>query len=157
MCIRDSVSPTTRMNTTTAPTGTASSTRLFNYPSLKKSIGRQAALGQRCRVKTAAFAANQQYFVPGVHLTGRFVRFDHDVMRMAVVIANLGAGGRSAARSSIGDPCSPTQQCIERDRSRLIARQDCPERSRQNSGNGCLLYTSPSPRDRQKSRMPSSA
>ena len=26
-----------------------------------------------------------------MHLTGRFVRFDHDVMRMAVVIANLGA------------------------------------------------------------------
>ena len=25
------------------------------------------------------------------------------------------------------------------------------------SGCGCLLYTSPSPRDRQKSRMPSSA
>ena len=25
------------------------------------------------------------------------------------------------------------------------------------SGSGCLLYTSPSPRDRQKSRMPSSA
>ena len=25
------------------------------------------------------------------------------------------------------------------------------------SGGGCLLYTSPSPRDRQKSRMPSSA
>ena len=25
------------------------------------------------------------------------------------------------------------------------------------NGNGCLLYTSPSPRDRQKSRMPSSA
>ena len=25
------------------------------------------------------------------------------------------------------------------------------------SANGCLLYTSPSPRDRQKSRMPSSA
>ena len=24
-------------------------------------------------------------------------------------------------------------------------------------GRGCLLYTSPSPRDRQKSRMPSSA
>ena len=24
-------------------------------------------------------------------------------------------------------------------------------------GKGCLLYTSPSPRDRQKSRMPSSA
>ena len=26
-----------------------------------------------------------------------------------------------------------------------------------NFGTGCLLYTSPSPRDRQKSRMPSSA
>ena len=26
-----------------------------------------------------------------------------------------------------------------------------------NSSNSCLLYTSPSPRDRQKSRMPSSA
>ena len=25
------------------------------------------------------------------------------------------------------------------------------------TGQGCLLYTSPSPRDRQKSRMPSSA
>ena len=25
------------------------------------------------------------------------------------------------------------------------------------AANGCLLYTSPSPRDRQKSRMPSSA
>ena len=28
---------------------------------------------------------------------------------------------------------------------------------RMNSFKGCLLYTSPSPRDRQKSRMPSSA
>ena len=28
---------------------------------------------------------------------------------------------------------------------------------RRNTGNSCLLYTSPSPRDRQKSRMPSSA
>ena len=26
-----------------------------------------------------------------------------------------------------------------------------------NSGNGCLLYTSPSPRDTERSRMPSSA
>ena len=31
------------------------------------------------------------------------------------------------------------------------------ERLRQNWLNICLLYTSPSPRDRQKSRMPSSA
>ena len=31
------------------------------------------------------------------------------------------------------------------------------ELARRNHPNGCLLYTSPSPRDRQKSRMPSSA
>ena len=29
--------------------------------------------------------------------------------------------------------------------------------TRRGEGKGCLLYTSPSPRDRQKSRMPSSA
>ena len=46
----------------------------------------------------------------------------------------------------------------------LQARRDYDESARsileilQNSENrGCLLYTSPSPRDRQKSRMPSSA
>ena len=30
-------------------------------------------------------------------------------------------------------------------------------KTRFENDNGCLLYTSPSPRDRQKSRMPSSA
>ena len=33
----------------------------------------------------------------------------------------------------------------------------CEEKISAASNNGCLLYTSPSPRDRQKSRMPSSA
>ena len=32
-----------------------------------------------------------------------------------------------------------------------------PHLDKQKTINGCLLYTSPSPRDRQKSRMPSSA
>ena len=32
-----------------------------------------------------------------------------------------------------------------------------PTRTKPNTPNTCLLYTSPSPRDRQKSRMPSSA
>src|SRR5674476_1700888 len=32
-----------------------------------------------------------------------------------------------------------------------------PAEVRMGKGKGCLLYTSPSPRDRQKSRMPSSA
>ena len=34
---------------------------------------------------------------------------------------------------------------------------EMPDRDRYQRGFGCLLYTSPSPRDRQKSRMPSSA
>ena len=33
----------------------------------------------------------------------------------------------------------------------------CNEESDWDKGKSCLLYTSPSPRDRQKSRMPSSA
>ena len=32
-----------------------------------------------------------------------------------------------------------------------------PEKQAPTTSLGCLLYTSPSPRDRQKSRMPSSA
>src|SRR5678809_1609560 len=36
------------------------------------------------------------------------------------------------------------------------AEQVCNELNKNTSGNICLLYTSPSPRDRQKSRMPSS-
>ena len=44
-----------------------------------------------------------------------------------------------------------------------VAAQDAAQTSAYNlattqgQGIGCLLYTSPSPRDRQKSRMPSSA
>ena len=38
----------------------------------------------------------------------------------------------------------------------LVQRVD-PRQRRVNLAFGCLLYTSPSPRDRQKSRMPSSA
>ena len=40
----------------------------------------------------------------------------------------------------------------------LAARLEAATRNyKDNKGNICLLYTSPSPRDRQKSRMPSSA
>ena len=35
----------------------------------------------------------------------------------------------------------------------FVIQGGCPN----GNGSGCLLYTSPSPRDRQKSRMPSSA
>ena len=47
------------------------------------------------------------------------------------------------------------QEAIDKNRN-VIADFVCPtENTRRNFG--CLLYTSPSPRDRQKSRMPSSA
>ena len=41
--------------------------------------------------------------------------------------------------------------------SRIEAEESGEERPRVTNYIGCLLYTSPSPRDRQKSRMPSSA
>ena len=44
--------------------------------------------------------------------------------------------------------------CIARDSARSVALHDCDIKTYDRS---CLLYTSPSPRDRQKSRMPSSA
>ena len=43
---------------------------------------------------------------------------------------------------------------IERE---LREMMDNGENTKDTKGNSCLLYTSPSPRDRQKSRMPSSA
>ena len=36
-------------------------------------------------------------------------------------------------------------------------RKELEEKLKQSQPTSCLLYTSPSPRDRQKSRMPSSA
>ena len=39
----------------------------------------------------------------------------------------------------------------------LLTRDDVEDRTRYLNIRNCLLYTSPSPRDRQKSRMPSSA
>ena len=38
-----------------------------------------------------------------------------------------------------------------------VSDRDIIDEVKANNGSGCLLYTSPSPRDRQKSRMPSSA
>ena len=40
---------------------------------------------------------------------------------------------------------------------RIMTIKINPEKIRDVIGKGCLLYTSPSPRDRQKTRMPSSA
>ena len=39
----------------------------------------------------------------------------------------------------------------------LWLRDNCPTAHDKDSNHSCLLYTSPSPRDRTRSRMPSSA
>ena len=58
---------------------------------------------------------------------------------------------------------SPYQQQVidaslaEFDRNAAIQNQGLRDQAIQMGAYGCLLYTSPSPRDRQKSRMPSSA
>ena len=49
----------------------------------------------------------------------------------------------------IVDGCPPNIELNENDIQ--------PDLNRRKPGQSCLLYTSPSPRDRQKSRMPSSA
>ena len=45
----------------------------------------------------------------------------------------------------------------EKTQPELAKDYEMAKRPRPNTPNTCLLYTSPSPRDRQKSRMPSSA
>ena len=63
-----------------------------------------------------------------------------------------------------GDVAMPKDWDIDRDKlsndilQSIIQNKDFPfSRTCPNTPNTCLLYTSPSPRDRQKSRMPSSA
>ena len=48
-------------------------------------------------------------------------------------------------------------QLLRKKRTKQLSRNKVPALEKQPLKRGCLLYTSPSPRDRQKSRMPSSA
>ena len=59
-----------------------------------------------------------------------------------------------------GAPVSTTSGNTDHEGLKLVLHRyiiDAIEESGKNLLEGCLLYTSPSPRDRQKSRMPSSA
>ena len=66
---------------------------------------------------------------------------DRDIVKVRV---SAGRGGGDKNRKS-----GRIVEIIERHSHRFVGTY--------NESNGCLLYTSPSPRDRQKSRMPSSA
>ena len=50
-----------------------------------------------------------------------------------------------------------SEKIIVSGRRRFLIEDRLQKRARATHTNPCLLYTSPSPRDRQKSRMPSSA
>ena len=71
-------------------------------------------------------------------------RVDPRTYRLAARLMNCGIGYEEALRFRVEQVCQRRELAF----ARLLVAQD-PE--------GCLLYTSPSPRDRQKSRMPSSA
>ena len=66
---------------------------------------------------------------------------------------NLAAKGKDIINLGIGQPDFPTPINIQE--AAIKAIKDGYHGY--TPSNGCLLYTSPSPRDRQKSRMPSSA
>ena len=72
----------------------------------------------------------------------------------------VGAGG-AGLRATLGMATAGLRTaCITKvfpTRSHTVAAQGGIGAALNNMGEGCLLYTSPSPRDRQKSRMPSSA
>eukprot|EP00657_Telonema_sp_P-1_P005864 TRINITY_DN23643_c0_g1_i1.p1 TRINITY_DN23643_c0_g1~~TRINITY_DN23643_c0_g1_i1.p1 ORF type:complete len:111 (-),score=65.36 TRINITY_DN23643_c0_g1_i1:77-409(-) len=76
----------------------------------------------------------------------RFREFKH------LFIAEVEATGDLSLRSSNLNFVQTLDQMLDTEENELAAaRQQLEE------GKGCLLYTSPSPRDRTRSRMPSSA
>ena len=85
----------------------------------------------------------------------------------AMVVASLSAcstadkvkGGVAGAGDKVlgGDVASAEKAKLESQAAALKAREAELARRESALNQNCLLYTSPSPRDRQKSRMPSSA
>ena len=87
------------------------------------------------------------------------------VMEVQTAARALEAAGRSVIHMEIGEPDFPTPEPVLAAALAGIAgggiyytsALGLPELRRAIAGYYCLLYTSPSPRDRQKYRMPSSA
>ena len=63
----------------------------------------------------------------------------------------------SKVKVCVGKDKGKTGEIIEINRFRNLAKVKGANMQKKHKKATCLLYTSPSPRDRQKSRMPSSA
>ena len=77
--------------------------------------------------------------IVGCFAVSRFARIGLIVLALAITVVGMGAVGMAFLPAAVTEPVvKPVIQSVE-----LLT--------------GCLLYTSPSPRDRTRSRMPSSA
>ena len=76
--------------------------------------------------------------------------------RMALYLLDKNKDGARILANTLADAVDNIQRCTS---CRMLTSNEvcnlCEDNSRDDLS--CLLYTSPSPRDRQKSRMPSSA
>ena len=80
-----------------------------------------------------------------------------NAVRVADVAQSIGSGLAKAALGGIVDgKMVDLSHLIDQDAQLAIVTDKSPE-ALEIVRHSCLLYTSPSPRDRQKSRMPSSA
>ena len=97
------------------------------------------------------FLSNSGKLATGSALAGVALPVVHGQSSEITKIALVGCGGRGTGAASnalsVSAANGPTK---------LVAMADVFQSKLDRSYN-CLLYTSPSPRDRQKSRMPSSA
>ena len=77
-----------------------------------------------------------------------FIFADKPINRFNIINNNEDAhpGNKADLLKDLQSKINSIENCSLKDNSKNIVL-----------GDGCLLYTSPSPRDRQKSRMPSSA
>ena len=95
-------------------------------------------------------------------LDARLIGDDGEITAVSTDTRTLGAGALFVAlRGERFDAHDFCEQAVQAGASALLVERELPLAIPQlvvtDSLKGCLLYTSPSPRDRQKSRMPSSA
>ena len=80
-----------------------------------------------------------------------------NVKRVVIADVNLGSPSRKYLKKREADVDAIIAEALERNGWEVVSSREFTQRWRNAVSMHCLLYTSPSPRDRQKSRMPSSA